>query len=224
MASASASLRMFIPTRFGRCVDRRHRLEDGQLLAELGWLGVAPGGGDEVRPLGPNSKQERCLARVCTGSADIARQAVEVLPHRQWRDARRTTGGPQREAESLAGTDESPTGVEVNRAATFQHHHRGARWLHSLALVGERRRHSLDPGKSRQPEREIQQRTAEIEHCTAARLIALLAPTERSATRSGQEPPGANRFEIAELATLHERADHLHVGTIAVRQSRHYHP
>src|SRR5690606_6371802 len=99
-----------------------------------------------------------------------------------------------------------------------------ARWLHSLALVGERRRHSLDPGKSRQPEREIQQRTAEIEHCTAARLIALLAPTERSATRSGQEPPGANRFEIAELATLHERADHLHVGTIAVRQSRHYHP
>src|SRR5882724_10628124 len=88
----------------------------------------------------------------------------------------------------------------------------------------ERGAHAHRRGRAAEPQAQIEDREAEVEHGAATRLVAALAPAELVAARAEDVPAPPHALHPAQLAALDEAADDLDVRPVAVVHADHDDP
>ena len=151
---------------------------------------------------------------------------MQLLPHGERIDGGGALAAAEPDAEPLALAQVVPGDVDEERHAVLADHERAAALLDRPLLAASRRALALTrtgAGVPAEPEPEIEDREAQVEHGAAAGLIAPLAPAELVAARPEDVPAAAHALDPAQLAALHEAADDLHVRPVAVVHAHHHH-
>src|SRR5207247_10551386 len=156
------------------------------------------------------------------GWPDVQPVAGLVLDDAQRLDARRSPGADESEPEALALTHVPPADVHRDGRAVFAHDEDRAHVLDSvLALPGEVGGDALGSGPAGEPETEVDQGEAQVEHRASARLLAAQPPPEQLATGLERVPPAAHRLQGADVAARQEAPHGLDVGPAAVVNPHH---